>query len=92
VPRVQRGAIFKSVIGLLVPGKDVPVHFRGDCRGSIAPEKAGKEGFGYDPIFLPREGNREGRTFAEMTRDEKNSVSHRGRSVEALVAFLGRDR
>jgi XTP/dITP diphosphohydrolase len=90
VPRAQRGSAFKSVIGLLIPGKDAPMHFRGECRGAISLDIAGTGGFGYDPIFVPREGNRVGRTFAEMTRDEKNAVSHRGRSVEALVAFLGR--
>lgn len=89
VPRAQRGASFKSVVGLLVPGREGPVHFRGECRGALAHDMAGKGGFGYDPIFVPREGNRAGRTFAEMSRDEKNSVSHRGRSVEALVTFLG---
>jgi len=90
VPRARRGASFKSVIGLLVPGKKAPMHFRGKCHGTISLDIAGRGGFGYDPIFVPREGNRVGRTFASMTRDEKNAVSHRGRSVGALVAFLGR--
>ena len=49
-------------------------------------EKHGDSGFGYDPIFQPDEAD--GRTFAQMTADEKNAISHRGRAVKKLVEFL----
>ena len=58
----------------------------GTCDGVIAPEARGERGFGYDPVFIPDEGD--GRTFAELPRDEKNAVSHRGRAFRALAAEL----
>jgi len=54
----------------------------GTCDGVIAPEARGEQGFGYDPVFVPAEGD--GRTFAELSRAEKNAVSHRGRAFRAL--------
>jgi XTP/dITP diphosphohydrolase len=58
----------------------------GTCDGVIAPEARGGQGFGYDPVFAPTEGD--GRTFAELSREEKNAVSHRGRAFRALGAAL----
>ena len=58
----------------------------GTCPGTIAPAMRGAEGFGYDPVFLP-EGD--GRSMAEMTRDEKAAISHRGRAARRLAAVLG---
>jgi XTP/dITP diphosphohydrolase len=58
----------------------------GACEGTIAPVERGEQGFGYDPVFVPDEGD--GRTFAELTRDEKNAVSHRGRAFRALAIEL----
>jgi XTP/dITP diphosphohydrolase len=58
----------------------------GTCDGEIAPHARGEQGFGYDPVFVPAEGD--GRTFAELSRDEKNAVSHRGRAFRALGAAL----
>jgi XTP/dITP diphosphohydrolase len=58
----------------------------GTCDGSITRQAAGGEGFGYDPVFVPDEGD--GRTFAELTRGEKNAVSHRGRAFRALARLL----
>jgi XTP/dITP diphosphohydrolase len=58
----------------------------GTCDGAIAPEARGEHGFGYDPVFVPEEGD--GRTFAELTREEKNAVSHRGRAFRALATAL----
>ena len=55
--------------------------------GSIAPEARGERGFGYDPLFVPDEGD--GRTFAEMSLDEKHRLSHRARALAALLARLG---
>ena len=61
--------------------------FVGRCDGRIARESKGQDGFGYDPIFIPDE-NEDNRTFAEMTQEEKSSISHRGRALRALFDFL----
>ncbi|MGY8987776.1 MAG: non-canonical purine NTP pyrophosphatase, partial [Flavobacteriales bacterium] len=61
--------------------------FEGECKGSITRNKSGVEGFGYDPIFTPKGCNL---TFAEMNKDEKGAISHRGKAVKELVAFLYR--
>ena len=58
----------------------------GTCGGAIAGEARGNGGFGYDPVFVPDEGD--GRTFAELEPDEKNAVSHRGRAFRALGRLL----
>jgi XTP/dITP diphosphohydrolase len=55
--------------------------------GTIATEARGDGGFGYDPVFVPDEGD--GRTFAELTPEEKHAVSHRGRAFRSLGALLG---
>jgi len=59
---------------------------RGEVEGTITDAARGLDGFGYDPVFVPSEGD--GRTFAEMATDEKHAVSHRGRAFRALVAAL----
>jgi XTP/dITP diphosphohydrolase len=59
---------------------------RGEVEGLIAAAPAGENGFGYDPVFVPTEGD--GRTFAEMTAAEKHAVSHRGRAFAALAETL----
>jgi XTP/dITP diphosphohydrolase len=58
----------------------------GWVKGTIAETPAGEDGFGYDPVFVPADGD--GRTFAQMTRAEKAAVSHRGRALRALAAAL----
>lgn len=63
--------------------------FFGYCEGSMAAERRGSGGFGYDPVFLPLE-DREGRTMAELPADEKDAISHRGRAARALLDWLGR--
>jgi XTP/dITP diphosphohydrolase len=83
----NRSARFRTVIGLMIPGEGVSM-FSGVCEGTIALEERGKQGFGYDPIFIP---HGEDRTFAEMSIDEKNSMSHRIRAIRNLVDFLSRD-
>ncbi|WP_460502494.1 non-canonical purine NTP pyrophosphatase, partial [Hymenobacter agri] len=60
--------------------------FAGKVPGYITAETRGDRGFGYDPVFVPTEGD--GRTFAEMSGDEKNRISHRARAVAGLLAFL----
>jgi len=81
----DRSARFRTVVALA--GADGTVHeFAGAVAGRITEELRGTGGFGYDPVFAPIEGN--GRTFAEMTGAEKNTISHRARAVAGLLAFL----
>ncbi|MGA1872940.1 MAG: XTP/dITP diphosphatase [Thermoplasmatota archaeon] len=80
----NRNASFRTVIGLYLPDEGVSL-FRGECRGTISMEERGKQGFGYDPIFIPRG---EDRTFAEMSLREKNDISHRIMAIRGLVDFL----
>jgi len=80
----DRRAVFRTVIGLNVPGKGLSV-FRGECRGAISVSERGDMGFGYDPIFIP-DGRKE--TFAEMSTDEKNMMSHRIDAVRKMREFL----
>lgn len=79
----NRRARFRTVISLLVGDEE---HlFEGVVEGRIVERESGAEGFGYDPLFVPDGCDR---TFAEMSPDEKNAVSHRGRAVRKLAAFL----
>jgi XTP/dITP diphosphohydrolase len=79
----NRKARFVTVISLLWNGKEY--FFEGTVEGTIRHERSGSQGFGYDPIFQP---DGYAITFAEMTLNEKNSISHRARAVEKLVGFL----
>ena len=81
----SRQARFRTVIALVREGA-VAQEFSGEVAGTIAGAPIGREGFGYDPVFVPDEGD--GRTFAEMTLLEKNTLSHRARAVAGLVEFL----
>jgi XTP/dITP diphosphohydrolase len=80
----DRSARFRTVIGLMIPGKGVSM-FIGECEGTISRKERGKQGFGYDPIFIP---DGEDRTFAEMSVEEKNKISHRIKAIKGLVEFL----
>ena len=80
----NRSAVFKSVFAYAEPTGD-PDLFVGTCKGVITRKKLGTRGFGYDPIFTP-DGSE--KTFAEMKTDEKNTFSHRGKSLEKLYEFL----
>lgn len=82
----QRTARFRTVIAL-IEGDRVTT-FEGKVEGVILTERHGDEGFGYDPIFAPCEAD--GRTFAQMTAQEKNAISHRGRATAALVEYLNK--
>ena len=79
----NRNAKFRTVIALIINGEENL--FEGECNGSIAKTNIGVEGFGYDPIFT-HEGYEI--TFAEMSKQEKGAISHRGRAVAKLVGFL----
>ena len=81
----DRAAHFLTVAALWT-GEAVEV-FVGRCDGQIAREIKGQDGFGYDPIFIPDEID-DNRTFAEMTKMEKSTISHRGRALRALFDFL----
>jgi len=79
----NRRARFRTVISLIWEGQEY--FFDGTVEGTIRHELSGKGGFGYDPIFQP-DGYEV--TFAEMTMSEKNTISHRAKAVEQMVAFL----
>ena len=85
VPEGERGARFRTVALVRFPdGSEVVAE--GVVEGTISPEARGERGFGYDPVFIPADGD--GRTFAQMTADEKHAVSHRGRAFRALADLL----
>ena len=84
VKKVSRRARFKSVITLIIDGK-IQV-FEGALEGVIAREKSGNGGFGYDPIFIADEYP--GLTLADITEEEKNAISHRGKALRAMAAWL----
>ena len=79
----DRSACFRTVISLILNGEEH--FFEGRVDGEILKHESGKAGFGYDPIFRPI-GFTE--TFAEMTMQQKNAISHRGLAVQKLVEFL----
>ncbi|MBE6203297.1 MAG: RdgB/HAM1 family non-canonical purine NTP pyrophosphatase [Rikenellaceae bacterium] len=81
--KTNRRARFRTVISLIRGGVEQQVE--GIVEGRIATEEAGCGGFGYDPLFVP-DGHTV--TFAEMSADEKNAISHRGRAVAELVKLL----
>ena len=80
----NREAQFRTVVALIIKGKEH--RFEGIVRGSIIQELKGVDGFGYDPIFVPKGYQK---TFAEMDIALKNQISHRGLAVSKLVGFLG---
>ena len=83
--RDDRSARFATVAMARWPdGRELAV--RGEVEGAIAPAARGREGFGYDPVFVPAAGD--GRTFAEMSAAEKHALSHRGRAFRALAEAL----
>ncbi len=79
----DRAARFRTAVALILDGREYL--FEGEVRGEITTAPAGEGGFGYDPLFRP-EGHEE--TFAQMSPEAKNSISHRGRAVAKLAAFL----
>jgi len=81
----DRNAYFLSVIAFSDPNKEEIIFFLGKVEGSIAYEARGESGFGFDPVFIPIEGN--GRTFAEMSTEEKNRFSHRARALRKFAKW-----
>ena len=82
-PHTNRAAQFRTIITLWL--HDHMHQFEGVVQGHIAEQRSGRQGFGYDPIFIPEGYDR---SFAEMTMEEKSEISHRGRAVRKLVEFL----
>jgi XTP/dITP diphosphohydrolase len=83
----DRSARFRTVVALV--NSKGEMHFvSGECVGLIAEVESGNSGFGYDSIFIPADGD--GRTFAEMSADEKDAISHRGRALAELPSLLAR--
>lgn len=85
VPEEKRGAHFATVVAFASDKREEV--FKGVAEGSIALQREGEEGFGYDPIFRSADT---GRTFACMSPSEKDAVSHRGKAMRAFVAEIGR--
>jgi XTP/dITP diphosphohydrolase len=81
-----RAAEFRTVIAAVWPGGPELV-VEGRVAGRISTARRGDRGFGYDPVFVPAEGD--GRTFAEMSLSEKKELSHRSRAITALLSALG---
>jgi XTP/dITP diphosphohydrolase len=85
IPPSKRGATFRCSIAIVSPGEKERV-VEGSCRGRIGLREVGKKGFGYDPLFfLPRYG----KTMAQLTVDEKNEISHRGKALKKLRKVIG---
>jgi XTP/dITP diphosphohydrolase len=78
---------YVCVIARVAPGGAEQL-FEGTCDGVMAPAGRGTRGFGYDPVFVPDEPSAGGRTMAELTDEEKDAISHRGRAARALLAAL----
>lgn len=81
----RRQARFKTVISLSLHNKSY--EFSGICEGQITENPRGDSGFGYDPVFLPDGYDQ---TFAEMPLSLKNTIGHRGKAIDKLIAFLSR--
>ncbi len=81
--QINRAARFRTVISLIINGKKY--NFEGIVEGIIAQERMGTEGFGYDPVFIPQGYDI---SFAQMPLSQKNTMSHRARAIEKLIAFL----
>ena len=80
---ISRKARFRTVVALILEGE---MHlFNGVLEGEIALHRSGSEGFGYDPIFIPDGYTK---TLAEISLDEKNAISHRGKAMRALAEYL----
>ncbi len=82
------GLEYVCALVLVDPGMGVEQVFLGRCAGQLDPQPRGERGFGYDPAFLPDEGPG-GMTMAELSDEQKDAISHRGRAVRELLGWLG---
>lgn len=85
-PHEDRRARFRTVIAFIDESGEESL-FDGEVKGEILTTRRGEKGFGYDPVFKPIE-DEAGRSFAEMSPDEKNAISHRGRALRKLTEYL----
>ena len=86
IPTEKRTARFRCVVAFLgTSSDDQPVFFEGEWAGYIAKERRGKNGFGYDPVFVDLQSNL---TAAELESDQKNKISHRGMAMQSLKSYL----
>ena len=83
-PLEKRSGRFRTVIALIKEDKEA-ITIEGQCKGSIAFEKKGQGGFGYDPVFIPEGYNK---SFAELGKELKNEISHRAKALEKLKKLL----
>jgi XTP/dITP diphosphohydrolase len=83
----NRAARFRTVVALVSWQGDMH-YVTGECAGTIAESERGANGFGYDSLFIPKDGD--GRTFAEMTPDEKDAISHRARAMAQIPGLIAR--
>ena len=79
----NKKARFRTVIALILDNEEYL--FEGIAAGTILEKRQGDGGFGYDPLFLP---DRYAKSFAQLSMDEKNAISHRGKAIEKLLTFL----
>ncbi len=86
IPSEKRTARFRCVVAFLgADNFDQPIFFVGEWEGYIAKERTGKNGFGYDPIFVDLQSEL---TAAELNSDQKNTISHRGKAIQSLKSYL----
>ena len=86
VPEENRGAAFTCCI-CYIDAQGTAHYFTGQCRGKIGYENRGTNGFGYDPIFIYGE-----KSFAEISAEEKNSISHRAKALEQLKEYFNKEK
>ena len=87
VPEDDRRVAYVCALAYATPDGDVHV-VEERCEGTLAHEPRGDGGFGYDPAFVPSDRD-DGRTMSELTQEEKDAISHRGRAARAFLAWLG---
>jgi XTP/dITP diphosphohydrolase len=82
---------YVCVVAFVDPDSGEERLVEGRCTGTMAPAPRGSRGFGYDPVFVPDDRG-DARTMAELTDEEKDAISHRGRAARALAGWLARER
>ena len=87
VPKEKRGAHFCCAMTLINPKGEIEFKCMGICEGEIDVEPRGLNGFGYDPIFVPKGYNL---TIAQLSEDEKNMISHRGKALRCMLDYIGK--
>ena len=84
----NRRAKFVCAMTLVDENGNILFQTRGECHGRIATEQFGGNGFGYDPIFIPDSNKGKSLTMAEMSEEEKNEISHRGKALRNVIEYL----